>query len=102
MRFLGLPLALAASLSASIALAPSTARAQEPLVPDPPAQVFVHLDGARGAELQHEQTDGSWVTVCADACDRAVPLEGRYRIDGDNVRTSDPFVLEGGAPGDRL
>lgn len=60
---------------------------------------FVHLAGDE-ATLQMEQ-GGTWVNVCASPCDRELPLEPGYRIDGSNVRTSNVFHLLA-KPGERV
>lgn len=69
-----------------------------PMVAVAPASeaVAVHLDAPDEVVLEMQQ-NGQWVPVCASPCDRAVPLDGNYRIDGSGIRTSAPFRLQRGA-----
>jgi len=45
--------------------------------------------------------DSDWTVVCRASCDRDLPLAYEYRINGSNVRTSEPFRLQA-QPGQRL
>jgi hypothetical protein len=63
--------------------------------------VFVHIDARDEASLVRLGDDNSEVGRCTAPCDRALPLDGRYRIDGPRIRSSWPFALIG-APGDRV
>jgi hypothetical protein len=62
------------------------------LEPDRPAAT-VHLEG-RLASLQLDTTGrGQWTAVCTSPCDLVVPTGASYRVVGDALKPSDPFVL---------
>lgn len=64
-----------------------------------PPTGWVHLEGEDAAVVQRAHTSGAWTGVCTAPCDRALPLDGVYRIDGPGLKTSTPFALRAG-PGD--
>jgi len=76
---------LAASLlfATPIALSAKVARA------DLPDEIKVHVEGDPNlvVERRIEDTD-LWESVCTGACDRKLPLTGRYRLLGRGIRES--------------
>jgi hypothetical protein len=65
------------------------------------ATVWVHVDGAEGAEIQQDAGDDEWTMVCSAPCDLQLPAGRNYRIGGGGLRASRPFHLAG-APGDHV
>jgi hypothetical protein len=61
------------------------------LVPD---EVKVHVDNEPDAIVERS-IEGTqlWESVCTGACDRKLPLEGRYRVMGHGIRRSLPLAL---------
>lgn len=83
---------------AALSAVTAPAFAEEPA--RPAAAVFVTIDASSDVVL--ERLRGSeWVIVCTGTCGETLPLDGYYRINGDGIRDSKPFRLEG-EPGDRL
>jgi hypothetical protein len=74
---------LAAPSIIAIAFATSVARA------DVPDEIKVHVDGDPDLVIERriEDTD-LWESVCTGACDRKIPLGGRYRLIGHGIRES--------------
>ncbi len=75
-------------------------RAKPPAAPPAPVDMTtLHLDGMRPGlvvqALDQHGTEGTWQTVCEGACDRALPTNGLYRVDGPGLRTSKPFRISG-------
>ena len=64
-----------------------SARAQE-VAPT----VRVHVEGDPRAVLEMRD-DLGWAAVCQAPCDRRVPLDASYRINGDGIQQSKKFVL---------
>jgi hypothetical protein len=62
--------------------------------------VHVKMDGDDSAVLEQDH-GGVWSPVCNGECDRDLPLEPMYRINGSNVRTSGSFHILG-KPGDHV
>jgi len=87
--WLVVPIVVAPFLCAAPASAqhprPKLARANE---------VYVLIDGPKAAVLERQDRAG-WVGVCNAPCDRPFALGVTYRIAGEDVRESEPFVLEG-------
>ncbi len=71
-------------------------------VPPPPVTgtATVHLDGAAGVTV-FQQAGSDWHPVCVAPCDRALALDGYYRLGGEGVRPSKIFRLLA-KPGERL
>jgi hypothetical protein len=72
-----------------------------------PSQTTVHLDGARDDVVlqsldSRRGTEAPWQTVCRGACDRPLPSDNLYRIDGPGLRTSKPFKIEGASASYRV
>jgi len=63
--------------------------------------VVVHVDAVARATLVRLGAHSEVVERCAAPCDRSMLLDGTYRIDGPEIRSSWPFHLEG-APGERV
>ncbi len=60
--------------------------------------VFVHVEGADGAELQIDRgDDGTWETACRAPCDVQLPVSAEYRIRGALLKQSGVFRLHGQA-----
>lgn len=59
-------------------------------------EAYVLIEGPRTAMLERQSGD-SFVAVCAAPCDRPFPLGVSYRIAGEDVHPSEPFVLRGDA-----
>ncbi len=76
-----------------------------PTVGPPPLtgpKVLVHLETTRPVRLaRYETTRGVWDDMCDSPCDKQVPVEGDYRIEGVGVRPSNRFAMQGKA-GDRI
>ncbi len=69
----------------------------------PGPTVLVHIDSAYPATLARLGDDEIVVERCTAPCDRNLPLDGTYRIDGPQIRSTWPFQLERPeAPGDRV
>jgi hypothetical protein len=81
---------LLAAAGASLAVS-GVARAQQP-----PAPVWVHVDGSSSVAIQRETPLG-WRTVCAGTCDAMLPAGASYRVDGATLFPSAPFTLRGEA-----
>jgi len=80
---------------------PPVSTPSAPTTTQPLAQgsVTVHLEGA---DVTIEQmSSGGWAAVCATPCDRPLAIGPSYRIVGDGVRGSRPFMLAG-QNGDRV
>jgi hypothetical protein len=74
----------AVALASALAFAPSFARAD--------GSVFVHIDAPEQVLLA--QRDGrTWKPVCASPCDRQIPQEGSYRIQGRGITSSREIYL---------
>jgi hypothetical protein len=74
----------AVALASALAFAPSFARAD--------GSVFVHIDAPEQVLLA--QRDGrTWRPVCASPCDRQIPQEGSYRIQGRGITSSRDIYL---------
>jgi hypothetical protein len=73
----------------------ATARADEPAS----ARVRVHVNTPEPVVLERRDEGTPWQDVCTSPCDADVPLEGRYRINGDGVHKSRTFHLEPSANG---
>jgi hypothetical protein len=106
MRFERLPVPASASQGAPPEGSPSQASVAQGAAPDrtvarstPRPTGWVHLEGEGAAVVQRAHTNGTWTGVCIAPCDRALPLDGVYRIDGRGLKTSTPFALRAG-PGD--
>lgn len=80
------PALAASAILAALALTAS-ARAQD-VVPT----VRVHIEGDPRAVLEMHSEAG-WTVVCEAPCDRRVPLDVRYRINGDGIQQSKRFEL---------
>jgi hypothetical protein len=66
------------------------------LVPPSSGSVLVHLDADDGVVLEHiAPGSGRWRPACTAPCDAELPLADQYRIGGDSIRRSRPFVLVG-------
>lgn len=61
-----------------------------------PNEAYVLIEGPRAAMLERQSGD-SFIAVCAAPCDRPFPLGVSYRIAGEDVHASEPFVLQGAA-----
>lgn len=94
----GVPQA-AADTAAPAPPPPFTPGLQPQLAPAPPPAGelgVVHLETSDDVELEMQQ-NGQWVTVCHAPCNRPLPLDANYRINGSGLRTSTPFRLQRGA-----
>jgi hypothetical protein len=89
---------------------PPTSTAWTPPPPPPPnvappltgPKLLVHLDSSRPVRLaRYETTRGVWDDMCDSPCDKQVPVEGDYRIEGIGVRPSNRFSMQGKA-GERV
>jgi hypothetical protein len=61
-----------------------------------PNQVYVLIDGPPGAILEQQNPTGDrFVSMCLAPCDRPYSIGRTYRIAGNDVRASEPFVLQG-------
>jgi hypothetical protein len=76
---------------------PSTASAPPTVLT---GSVHVRMEGDNDAVLEQDH-GGAWAVVCSATCDRDLPLEPQYRINGNGVRTSGAFKLQG-KPGDQI
>ena len=85
------------AVTPSVTSVPNTASSP---IEHPTGSVTVHMNGSEKALLQTERA-GAWTTVCTSPCDRTLPLDASYRIDGSGVKTSAAFHLQGKA-GDRV
>jgi hypothetical protein len=63
--------------------------------------VLVHVESVEDATLARLGENNDVVERCSAPCDRSLPIEGTYRIDGPDIRSSWPFHLDG-APGERV
>lgn len=68
----------------------TAARADEPAA----GRVRVHVRTPEAVTLERRAEDSPWERVCSSPCDVDVPVEGRYRINGDGVHRSRSFRLE--------
>jgi hypothetical protein len=57
-------------------------------------EAYVLIDGPKEATLEQQDHD-RWIHVCDAPCDRPFPIGKTYRVAGDSVRESTPFVLAG-------
>jgi hypothetical protein len=57
-------------------------------------EAYVLMDAPKEATLERQDRD-RWIRVCTAPCDRPFPIGRTYRIGGDDVRASTPFVLSG-------
>jgi hypothetical protein len=78
----------------------TTAHAQRARGLAGPNEAYVLIDGPSAAMLERQDGD-RWARVCAAPCDRPQPIGRTYRIAGDDVRETAPFVLEG-KPGETV
>lgn len=89
-----------AGVSAPSAAPPPLTTGFQPQVapaPQPPGELgIVHLETSDDVELEMQQS-GQWITVCHAPCNRPLPLDANYRINGSGIRTSAPFRLQRGA-----
>ncbi len=76
-------------------------------VPGPPPgfrgapSIDVHVDAPPGTVIESSPpNEGTWAPVCVAPCDMPLPWGRDYRINGDGVMPSSPFVLQG-LPGQR-
>jgi hypothetical protein len=106
MRFERLPAPAPTSQAAPAEGSPSQASIAQGTAPGgtaarnrPRPTGWVHLEGEDAAVVARAHTSGAWTGVCAAPCDRALPLDGVYRIEGRGLKTSTPFALRAG-PGD--
>ncbi len=60
---------------------------------DTPA-AFVEIKSPNRIQLQWSGDDGKWVTACMSPCNRALPVDGSYRIVDARGRPGQPFQLE--------
>lgn len=68
----------------------------------PSRMVTAHVVGDSDLELQmFDREADAWRTVCRAPCDRQLPAEETYRIDGPGVRMSSAFRLDE-VPGERV
>ncbi len=76
------------ALGGAVFVAPVCARA------DVPDAVKVHVQGDSDVVIERsiENTE-LWESVCVGACDKKLPLEGRYRVLGRGIRQSLPLAL---------
>jgi hypothetical protein len=65
------------------------------------ASVIVHVESSYRASLVQLGENGGVIGRCMAPCDRSMSLDGTYRIDGRDIRSSWPFRLVG-RPGERL
>jgi hypothetical protein len=63
--------------------------------------VLVHLESTAPVTLVRLDEDNEVLEACTAPCDRRLPLEGTYRIDGTTVRSTWPFQLRG-SDGERV
>jgi hypothetical protein len=88
---------LGAFITASLFAAPAHAQqAQHARDIAKPNEAYVLIDGPKEATLEQQDQD-RWIRVCAAPCDRPFPIGKTYRIAGEDVRESPPFVLAGKA-----
>jgi len=59
---------------------------------DAPARVYVHVRDAP-PELVIEEWGAVWEIACKGECDRALDVDGTYRMSGAGIRASKPFQL---------
>ena len=57
-------------------------------------ETYVLIEGPKTATLE-AQVGSEFRKVCAAPCDRPMPIGRTYRIAGDDVHASSPFVLQG-------
>lgn len=57
-------------------------------------ETYVMIEGPKTATLE-AQVGSEFRKVCAAPCDRPMPIGHAYRIAGDDVHPSAPFVLQG-------
>ncbi|HEX7665354.1 MAG TPA: hypothetical protein VF407_12605 [Polyangiaceae bacterium] len=87
--------AVAASLALTALSFAAPAQAQRAHLAGP-NEAYVLVEGPKTAVL--ERQDGNAFTpVCAAPCDRPFPIGATYRIAGEDVHVSEPFVLQGTA-----
>jgi hypothetical protein len=92
----GASLALLSSARVAIAQSAPGAEATPAATSTRPSTVWVHIEGAREAELQQDSSgDGHWQSVCAAPCDRELSADALYRIGGPGMRPSAPLRLSG-------
>lgn len=71
----------------------NTAQAPSAPAAPPPGRegsVVVHMDVDEGLTLERQEGRG-WAVVCSAPCDREIPLDGIYRVNGSGVRPSAPM-----------
>lgn len=88
-----------AILSVALASLTSLAHAADVPVPTPRSSgVFLHIDGPRGLELQHDldsmHADHDPQRICVTPCDRVVASDLRYRLAGGGIKRSEEFTLQ--------
>lgn len=102
-------MATIAASSPSLAQSPDSQPAKGAPWSEPPApavtwqqamtEVWVHLEGRKGAVLLQQTTsDGPWEAVCSAPCDVRLPIAQRYRVAARGLHESPDFMLEG-SPG---
>lgn len=57
-------------------------------------ETYVLIEGPKTATLEVE-VGSEFRKVCVAPCDRPMPIGRTYRVAGEDVHTSEPFVLEG-------
>lgn len=80
--------------AASLSLVAAPAHAQHARGLAKADEVYVLMDAPKEATLEQQEND-RWIRVCGAPCDRPFPIGKTYRIAGEDVRESTPFVLTG-------
>ncbi len=81
-------------LAASLLLAAPARALENPRALAKADEAYVLIDGPKAAMLE-EQVSDRWIPVCAAPCDRPFSIGKTYRIAGDDIRETTPFVLTG-------
>lgn len=64
-------------------------------------EAMVTLDVPGGDPILEKKRSSTWSTVCTGGCNRSVPLEGLYRLNGSGVSTTAPFSIDA-RPGEHV
>ncbi|MEO8877585.1 MAG: hypothetical protein ABI461_18470 [Polyangiaceae bacterium] len=78
--------------------APNTSSAPTPVTH---GLARVHMESSNADAVLEQEHGGAWAVACAGSCDRDLPIDAAYRVNGPGVRTGGSFRLLA-KPGDHV